>query len=343
MKNFLLITGLLFCTLYAAAETSLPGVLPLLQQPVRTHEQTQQVLGIFRTAREPDTIFAAGASLVKLPPPMQAEPVLLNLLFQETYPLKAAFSAIILTSMGSVYEELTPLLEDVLQSQDPVLRAYGAGAYALINPQNTSHTAEVIRLFMFDEGLAQRAMNLLAKTDKAQLAFLKKAAKNQDPQIRAAAAAWLGTLHTQAAVQILLKRAAAEQDSSVQTQLATALAKTPDLTLTPVAKGLKTAYQKPACTTYTLALAFMTGNSIDALKTALASTDENQRINALRACAYMAGVLSNPEAFNYSTDRAFDTRLLKGLIAPISALSKNGTPAEQPYAQNALTQLEKLM
>ena len=343
MKKLLFIVALFLCTLPGTAQTSLTGVLPLLQQPTRTPEQTQQVLGIFRSAKDPNTIFAAGTSLVKIPPAPQAEPVLLSLLVQESHPLKSAFSAIILTSMGSVYEQLTPLLEDVIQSQDPILRSYGAGAYALVNPEDTSHSDEVIRLFIFDADLAQRAMNMLARTDKEQLSFLKKALGNEDPQIRAAAAAWLGTLHTPAAIHLLLKRTKTEQDSTVQTQLAIALAKTPDLALDPVAKGLQTSYKKPTSATYALALGFMTGNSIDALKTALSSKKENQRINALRACAYMAGVLSNLDAFNYSTDRDFDTHLLKGLIAPISALAQNGTPAEQPYAQNALTQLEKLM
>ena len=343
MRKLLFSIAFLLCALPGLAQTSLSGVLPLLQQPTRTPEQTWQVLGIFRSAKDPNTIFAAGASLVKIPPAPQAEPVLLNLLVQENYPLKSAFSAIILTAMGSVYEQLTPLLEGVVQSQDPILRAYGAGAYALVNPADTSYTGEVVRLFIFDEAFAQRAMNVLAQTDKEQLAFLKKALWEEDPQLRAAAANWLGTLHTSAAVNLLLKRAKTEQEATVQTQLATALAKTPDIALAPVTKGLQISYKKPTSATYALALGFMTGNSIDSLKTALTSKKENQRINALRACAYMAGVLADPEAFTYSTDRDFDTRLLKGLIAPISSLAQQGTPAEQPYAQNALTQLEKLM
>lgn len=343
MKKYLFIIACMFISLQGVAQTSLSGALPLLQQPVRTQAQTLQVLGIFRSAQDPNTVFAAGASLVKIPPVLQAEPVLLNLIIQGNNPLKSAFSAIILTSMGSVYEQLTPILQDVLQSQDPVLRAYAAGAYALANPGDTAHITDVIRLFIFDDKLAQRAMNLLAKTDKEQLAFLKKAASNTDAQVRAAAAAWLGTLHTQEAVKILLKRAKAETDSTVQTQLAISLAKTPDLALAQTAKGLSVSYQKPASATYALALGFMTGNSVDTLKTALASTDENQRINAARACAYMAGVLSNPDAFNYTTDREFDARLLKGLIPALTALSRNGTAAEQSYAQNALSQLEKLM
>ena len=108
-------------------------------------------------------------------------------------------------------------------------------------------------------------------------------------------------------------------------------------------KGLHISYKKPASATYALALGFMTGNSVNSLKDVLLSGKENERINALRACAYMAGVLSNPNAFSYTSDRAFDIHLLKGLIAPINALATNGSDEEKLYAQNALAQIEKLM
>jgi HEAT repeat protein len=257
--------------------------------------------------------------------------------------LKAALSAVILTSMGSVYEELTPILTDALQSQDPVLRSYVAAAYGLINPQDTTHVFDVVRLYIFDNAFAQRALNLMTPTDKEQLSLLKKASTTSDPQLRAAAIAWLGSLHTPQALDQLLKRAKKETDSSVQTQLATALAANPDLALADTLKGLNISYKKPASATYALALGFMTGNSVSALKDILLSGKENQRINALRACAYMAGVLSNPDAFSYSSDRVFDTHLLKGLIPQISALANNGSDNDKIYAQNALTQIEKLM
>ena len=142
---------------------------------------------------------------------------------------------------------------------------------------------------------------------------------------------------------MLLKRARKETDSSVQTQLATALATNADEALPDVVKGLRTAYTKPTCTTYALALGFMTGTSIDALKNALVSGNENQRINASRAVAYMANVLSNPDAFAYTSDREFDIRLVKGLIAPLQALAQHESGEQKRYAEHALSQIEKLM
>ncbi len=314
---------------------------PLAAQ--RPSALTQQTLNTFRSAPDPQTTFAAAAQLVKNPPDRVYEPALLNQIISAADPLKMAFSAIILTAMGSVYEELTPLLQDTLQTTDPILRAYGAGAYSLVNPADKTHTTDVVRLYIFDPAFAQRAMNMLTTDAKEQFNVLKKAATDKDPQVRGAAAAWLGSLHTPEALALLHKRAKKETDDTVQTQLAIALVANPDAALAQATEGLKLNYKKPAATTYALTLGFMTGNSVSALKTALLSTDTNQRVNALRATAYMAGILSNPDAFAYTSDRAFDTHLLKGLIAQISALAKNGSPDEQTYAQNALEQIEKLM
>ena len=306
-------------------------------------QSAQQTLNNFRSAQDPQTTFAAAALLVKNPPEKIYEPALLNQIISAADPLKMAFSAIILTSMGSVYEELIPLLQDTLQTADPVLRAYGAGAYGLVNPADKTHTQDVVRLYIFDPAFAKRAMNMLTADAKEQFTILKKAATGKDAQVRGAAAAWLGALHTPEALALLTKRAQKETEATVQTQLALALAANPDVTLAQAAQGLTFNYKKPAATTYALALAFMTGNSINALKNALLSTDTNQHINALRSVAYMAEVLSNPDAFAYTSDRVFDTHLLKGLIAQITALAKNGSKDEQTYAQNALSQIEKLM
>ena len=344
MKRIFLFLAVLFFSAAALyAQDTLSPVLSLLQQPVRTPAQTQQVFHLFRAAQDPNTVFAAGASLVRIPPAKVYEPALLNQIINMTDPLKTAFSAIILTAMGSAYEELSPLLQDTLKSQDPVLRAYGAGAYALVNPSDATYTADVVRLYIFDPAFAQRAMNLL--TDNAQSLFkiLQKTSSDADPQIRAAAAAWLGTLHTQPALTLLNKRARKEKDSTVQTQLAMSLAASPEEALPFITKGLELNYKKPAATTYALALGFMTGHGVSLVKTAILSTRPNQRINALRACAYMAGVLANPDGFAYSSDREFDIHLLKGLVPQITALARNGSAEEQTYAKTALSQIEKLM
>ena len=305
--------------------------------------KTQQLLNQFRLAPDPQTTFATAINLVKNPPEKMYEPALLNQIISATDPLKMAFSAIILTSMGSVYEELSPLLQDTLQAADPVLRAYGAGAYGLVNPTDKTHTADVVRLYIFDPAFAKRAMNMLAADTKEQFNFLKKAISDKDPQTRGAAAAWLGSLHTPEALALLNKRVKKESDVTVQTQLAIALATSADATLPQAVEGLKLSYKKPAATTYALALGFMTGNSVGPLKVALLSTNANQHLNALRAVAYMASILSNPDAFSYTSDRAFDTHLLKSLVPQITALAKNGSADEQIYAQNALHQIEKLM
>lgn len=318
---------------------SIPGLAANATQA----PSSEQLLARLRASQDPAVIFPAAVSLVKNPPARTYEPALLNLIIQNTHPLKTVFAAVIVTSMGSIYEELGPLLRDAAQNQDPLVRAYGAGAYALINPQDKTHVNDIVRLFLLDESLAQRTMNILANTDKEQLTFLKKAAAQPDGQVRAGAIAWLGTLHTQKAAQVLLNRAKKETDIEVQSLLAMALAKQADFTLPELAKNLSTSYQKPAATTYALALGFTTGNAVDALKTALHDKNENKRINALRGAAYMAGVLSNPDAFNYSSDRAFDIQLLKGLVPRISMLGQHGSDVEKTYAQTALSQIEKLV
>ncbi len=343
MKKYLYIICLLSVGLPSLAQTSLQEALPLLQKANRTPEQTQQVLTLFRTAQDPNLVFAAGASLVKTPPSPTHEPALLSQLMRQEDPLRAAFAAIILTSMGSVYEELSPLLQEVVQSADPALRAYGAGAYGLLNPSDKTHVSDIVRLYIFDRNFAQRALHFITQNPKEQLGILKKASTHPDDQIRSAAAAWLGALHSPEAVKLLLKMAKTEKSTKVQTQIAMALAANVDTSLEGTLKGLNTNYKKSPATTYALALGFMTGNSVGALKDMLLAGKENQRINALRACAYMASVLSNPDAFAYTSDRTFDIHLLKGLIPQISALASNGSTEEQLYAQNALAQIEKLL
>ena len=102
-------------------------------------------------------------------------------------------------------------------------------------------------------------------------------------------------------------------------------------------------YADPSSATYALALGFMTGNAAETIRQGLQSTHKNERINSARAAAYMAGVLSNPDAFNYTSDRAFDTGLLKSMIPQLKVLAKTGDDSVKIYAENALRQIEKLM
>lgn len=330
-------------TMPVLANTPLEKNLPLLQKNHRTAAETQQVLTMFRTAKDPDTVFAAGASLVKTPPAKTQEPALFNLLLRPDDPLKQMFSAVILISMGQVHEEFTPILQESLTGKDPALRAYAAGGYAFINPQDTSNSSEIVRLYIFDPAFAQRAMNQTAKDAKQQIKFLKTAADDNDAQVRAAAAAWLGVLHTQEAAKQLLKMAKTEKDTQVTVQIATGLAKNREATMQSAIKELRRNYNTPQAATYALALGFMTGNAVEGLRQGLADKNENVRINSARAAAYMASVLSNPDAFIYSSDRAFDTSLLKSLIPTLTLRAQTGTAAEKIHAENALIQIEKLM
>lgn len=325
------------------AGQTLEQALPLLQQKQRTPAQTQQVLQLFRTAKDPNTVFAAGASLVRISPARAQEPVLMNIVLRAQDPLRQTFAAVIITAMGATYEEFAPLFEQALTGKDPVLRAYVAAAYAVIRPKDTSYAQEVVRLYILDTAFAQRAMNLLATESKQELKFLKQAASQADPQLRAAAATWLGNLHNEEANKQLFKMAKSETDANVTTPIATALAKNKDFTLTETAQGLRKNYNSVPASTYALALGFMTGNAVDTLRRGLTDPNKNVRINSARAAAYMAGVLSTPDAFIYSSDRQFDIHLLKSLIAPLSALATGGSEEEKTFAQNALHQLESLM
>lgn len=325
------------------AQTSLNKALPLLQKKNRTAAQTQQVLTLLRTSTDPNTVFAAGASLVKTPPAKAQEPALFNIILRATDPLKQTFAAVILTAMGNTHTELMPILQEGLQSKDPVLVAYAAAAAAILDPQDKTHATDLVRLYAYDPAFAQRAMNLTADSPKEQLKILKAAVSSSDALDRAAAAAWLGVLHSEEAAQVLLKRAKSENDPQVQSQLATALAKNRSYTLDDCVKGLRKNYTSPAAATYALALGFMTGNAVTPLKEALLGTHKNARINAARAAAYMAGVLSTPDAFTYSSDRTFDISLLKSLIPQLNVLAKTGDETLKIYAENALKQIEKLM
>lgn len=341
--NFLLLAVLLWAAAApATAATPLQRALPLLQKNHRSAEETQQVLNVFRTAKDPDTVFAAGASLVKTPPAKTQEPALFNLLLRQGEPLKQTFAAVILTAMGRESEEFSPFLQEALTGKDPALRAYAAGAEAFIRPQNAANAPEIVRLYIFDPAFAQRAMNQIAQNAKKQLKFLREAAA-QDAQTRAAAAAWLGTLHSQDATKQLLKMAKTEKDSQAAAQIATGLAKNRELTMAAAVKELRRDYNAPQAATYALALGFMTGNAVEPLRRGLADKNENVRINSARAAAYMAGVLANPDAFAYSSDRAFDVGLLKSLIPALTLRAKTGSGAEKLHAENALRQIEKLM
>ena len=342
-KLTFLLTAALFAALNVSAQTSLKNALPLLQKNNRSASENQRVLDLFRTAKDPDTVFAAGASLVKTPPAKAQEPALFNLILRSEDPLKQTFSAVIVPAMGSAHEELIPVLEGALQSKDAVLRSYAAGAYGIVNPQNKAYVQEVVHLYIFDPAFAARSMNLLAEEPKHLLKYLKQAAASSDDQTRAAAASWLGTLHSEAAAKQLLKMAKTEQDANTQAQIATGLAQNRQYTLEAVAKELRRDYTTPSASTYALALGFMTGNAIDVIRQGLLSTNQNERINAARAAAYMAGVLSNPDAFNYTSDRTFDIGLLKSLIPQLNLLAKTGNDSVKVYASNALRQIEKLM
>ena len=223
------------------------------------------------------------------------------------------------------------------------MRSYAAGAYGIINPNDQNYALDVVRLYAYDPAFAVRSLNVLTDDAKAQLKYLKQAASSADDNTRAAAAAWLTSLHSEGAAKQLLKMAKTETVPSVQSQIATGLAKNRDYTLAAVAKELRRDYNSPAAATYALALGFMTGNAVDTVRKGLLSANKNECINAARAAAYMAGVLSNPDAFTYTSDRAFDTGLLKSLIPQLKVLVQTGDENVRIYAQNALTQIEKLM
>ena len=343
MKKHLLLAALLCAALSASAQNSLQQALPLLQKNNRTAAENQRVLQLFRSSKDPDTVFAAGASLVKNPPAKAQEPALFNLVLKNDDALKQTFAAVIITAMGAVYEDLTPVLQNALHSKDLVLRAYAAGAYGIINPNDQNYALDIVRLYAYDPAFAVRSLNVLTDDAKAQLKYLKQASASADDTTRAAAAAWLTTLHSEGAAKQLLKMAKTETVPSVQSQIATGLAKNRDYTLAATAKELRRDYNFPASATYALALGFMTGNAVDTVRQGLLSANKNERINAARAAAYMAGVLSNPDAFTYTSDRAFDTGLLKSLIPQLKVLAQTGDENIRIYAQNALTQIEKLM
>ena len=325
-----------------AATSTLKNALPLLQKTNRTAAENQQVLQLFRTSTDPDVIFASGASLVRLPPAKAQEPSLFNVILRSDDLLKKTFAAVIITAMGSAHDELTPLLQEAIKGKDPVLRAYAAAAYTIIEPQ-TDYTNDIVRLYIFDPAFAARALNVACGKEKTPFKYLKQASQSTDEQLRAAAAYWLGSLHTTAANKQLLKLAKKESSPDVQASLARALAENRQDTLSTLVSGLRKNHESAYANTCALALGFMTGNAVEPLRQALLSKNLQERINASRAAAYMANVLVNPETARYSSDRKFDIYLLKGLIAPLNVVANSTNDTEKLYAENALRQIEKLM
>lgn len=338
-----------FCALFAgaapflAAQQNLSDFLPLLEAKTRTAAQNQQVLNLFSSSEDPNTVFAAGASLVRIPPAPAQEAKLLNIIIKDDNVLKKVFSAVILTAMGGVHEELSPLLQDAVASQDHAVRSYAASAYTILNPQTNTYANEIINLYIYDPAFAQRAMNLISSDEKQTLKFLKEASKTDDGQVRAAAAQWLGNLQNEDAAKQLLKMAKTETSQQAASAIASALAKNSQWTLQDVSKGLKTRYTDPKAATYALALGFMTGNAVDVIKQGLSSENTNIRINSARAAAYMAGVLASRDAALYTNDKSFDVLLLKGLIPQLSAMVKRDSSSVKVYADSALKQISKLM
>ena len=343
MKKHILCAGLLLlsATLFAQ-NTTLQTVLPLLQAPYRSAVQNQQVVDLFVSAKQPQIVFSAGASLVRIPPAMNQENKLLNVVINNSDDLKKIFAAVILTAMGTTHPELSELLQQATASADTAVRAYAAAAYTILNPQAKQYANDVVQLYIYDPAFAQRAMNLLCSTDKQMLSYLKTAAGAAQPDLRAAAATWLGDLQSKAAAKQLLKMAKTQTDTQVMTAVAIALAKNRSNTMSSVVNGLKTNYTAPAATTYALALGFMTGYAVDPLKQNLTSKNLNVRINAARAAAYMAGVLNSDQASLYTTDKSFDTQLLKGVIPSLAVMFRTDQAAAQPYADTALKQIAKL-
>lgn len=344
MKKFLpafAASTLLFCAAQAHAQEDLSSVLPLLQAKTRTAVQNRQVLDLFAQTKDPNVAFAAGASLVRIPPAATQQARLLGILSRTDNALKQVFAAAVLTAMGTQNEALSPLLLQGVQSADPALRAYAAAAYTVLNPAENAYAQDVVNLYIYDPAFARRAMNALAASDKQTLAYLREASQSDSAQTRAAAATWLGDLQREDAAKQLLKMAKSEKDEQAASAIAVALAKNRAWTQEAVAKGLKTAYKTQPAATYALALGFMPGYAVENIKQALLSKNKNERINAARAAAYMAGVLASPDAKIYSSDTAFDASLLKSLIAPLAALSTESAAA-QPYADNALKQIAKL-
>lgn len=324
------------------AQNGLEQSLPLLQKSSRSLQENQQVLNLFLRSNKPAEIFAAGASLVRLPPPTTQENTLYGVIMRDGDMLKKVFAAVIITAMGSSREEFLPMLTDACQSQDNALRSYAATAYTIINPQDTQYADEVVNLYIYDSAFAQRAMNLISSSDKATLKILKKSTQSPQPKVRAAAAAWLGDLQTPAAAKVLLKMAKKERVADVTTAIAAALAKNQQYTLNECLKNLDKDHNTPQANTYALALGFMTGNALNGLKTALDSKNTEVRINAARAAAYMAGVLASEQAAQYSNDVSFDKNFLKTLVPQLGILSKKDSASVKVYANNAIYQIAKI-
>ncbi len=341
-KIVLFYFALFFFSVSVFAADTLMDVMPLLQAPVRSEAQTQQILQLFSQTQQPDLIFSTGASLVRIPPAQNQENRLINILVKNNHPLKQVFAAVILTAMGTEHTELSDLLQEATASADPAVRAYAASAYTILNPQVTQYSNEIVHLYIYDPAFAQRAMNLISSNASQTLRYLKTAAQSEPAQLRAAAAAWLGDMQNPSAAKQLLKMAKTETDSEVMPIIAQGLAKNQQWTLSKTIKGLKTDYTTSPAITYALALGFMTGNAVEPIKQALLDKNINKRINAARAAAYMAGVLASSEAFLYTNDRAFDVQLLKSLIPLLSAVAQSGNEQEKIFAQNALTQIAQL-
>ncbi|MCL2887694.1 MAG: HEAT repeat domain-containing protein [Elusimicrobia bacterium] len=303
-------------------------------------------MNLFSKSQDNENIFAAAAALADCPPPKSYENNLYDIVISsDEHGPRQFFAAIILTSMSADNKELLPSLQDAYQTaKDTVLKAYAAAAVSIINPADKTKSDDVISLYSYDKIFALKAINYLYSGDDKIISALKNAAGSKDVNVRKGAAQMLGTFINEKSAKILFKMLDKEKDAEVSSAIAFSISRMPQFASADIKKCLNIKYSTRPAFTCSLALGFMPGAGFEILKGSLSDANENVQINALRAAAAAAEVLSGKDTASYSSDVKFDKQNLKTLIPQIASMGANSKSDKvKEYADTAGKSFQKLM
>lgn len=337
------ITSCLKKNLSAESSLSLDKDLAALRKSGNIRPALPQVMNIFTTDKNPQTVFSAAAALISASLDLAPyEERLLNVLTSQAEDYKKTLTVVILSSMGAIGEGYSPFLNPALNAKDPVLQAYACSAYAILMPGTLDkYLNQIIMLYSFDKTLAKKAFDSTGLKNKTLNGKLKEDINNPDETIRLSAIEWIGDLGDKKLLNALLTVPAKYADAATLSAAANALSKNYDIASADLKKALKQAPSTSQATIAVMAYSFMGGESYPVIEPAL-NGNNNEKSNALRVISSIAGILSDDAT--YYKNPALEKQKIRKMIAPAGHIANN-TVNEQvkTYADNTLKEIYKLI
>ncbi|ACC98922.1 hypothetical protein Emin_1372 [Elusimicrobium minutum Pei191] len=319
-KIFLFIFICLFAAGLSAQDKE--TLKPIMARNLTTEQDFYNAITIFSRTHDQNLMFASAAALIDSVPPAKFENNILSVILSPTADsIKVFFGAVILSSMDSGNKDLIDIVSSGLSSQDSIVKGYAAASLALLGGLDKKNADLIIGLYSFDKVFALKALNALTGYKEKELVKLvKKAAKSKDSSVRKGAAQMLGTFTGEDSTKALFAMLKTESDSDIISDIAFSLSRRPDLAAPGIKKCLSTDSSKKIALGCSLTLGFMEADGIDIIREGLKSSDENTRINSLRAVSVKAKALS--EYKGKIADMDLEKQNLKSLI-PLIAAMKN--------------------